>query len=46
MGAASDNVRAAIEEYFDAGHGYDMILDMLSTIHIINMSLRTLKTRL
>jgi len=34
------------KEYFDAGHGYDVILDMLSIIHNINMSLRTLKTRL
>jgi len=46
MDSDSDNVCAAIKEYFDAGHGYDVILDMLSTIHNVKMSLRTLKTRL
>lgn len=35
-----------IKQYFDAGHQYDVIVDMLSTIHGLEMSLRTLKNRL
>lgn len=36
----------AIKHYFDAGHTYEVIVDMLSTFHNITMSVRTLKTRL
>ncbi|XP_023255197.1 cell wall integrity and stress response component 2-like, partial [Seriola lalandi dorsalis] len=35
-----------IRRYFDAGHTYEVIVDMLSTFHNITMSVRTLKTRL
>ena len=35
-----------IKDYFDAGHKYEVIVDMLSTFHSITMSVRTLKTRL
>lgn len=34
---------ALIDEYFERGHTYNVILDMLSTHHDINMSLGTLK---
>ena len=45
MSATSDDVRPVIKEYFDAGHGYDAILDMLSTTHNVNTSLCTQRTR-
>ncbi|XP_034082049.1 uncharacterized protein LOC117552581 [Gymnodraco acuticeps] len=35
-----------LREYFNEGYTYDVILDMLSTHHDINMSLRNLKARL
>lgn len=35
-----------IKDYFDQGYTYAVILDMLSTLHNIKMSLRSLKTRL
>ncbi len=31
-------------EYFNKGHTYEAVLNMLSTHHDISMSLRTLKT--
>jgi len=37
---------AIFKNYFDAGHTYDVIVDMLSTNHNIRMSIRTLKSRL
>lgn len=35
-----------IKSYFDAGHEYPIILDMLSTYHQVTMSICTLKTHL
>ena len=33
-----------IKDYFDAGHTYEVIVDMLSAFHSITMSVRFLKT--
>ncbi|KAL4009749.1 hypothetical protein ACER0C_003601 [Sarotherodon galilaeus] len=47
MNVTSDpHVASAIREYFDSGHTYEVILDMLKTNHEISISLRTLKTHL
>ena len=41
-----ENDFAIFKNYFDAGHTYDVIVDMLSTNHNIRMSIHTLKSRL
>ncbi|CAJ1081621.1 cell wall integrity and stress response component 2-like%2C partial [Xyrichtys novacula] len=46
MDSESESVLEIIQQYFDAGHKYDVIVDMLSTIHGISMRIRTLKTHL
>lgn len=38
------NVAAVIQEYFDSGYTYEVILDMLRTNHDISVSMSTLKT--
>ncbi|KAL3997088.1 hypothetical protein ACER0C_009744 [Sarotherodon galilaeus] len=40
------NIAVAIREYFDSGHTYEVILDMLKCNHDISTSMRTLKTHL
>lgn len=42
----TDSELPIIQQYFDAGHKYDVILDTLLTFHDIRTSVRTLKTRL
>lgn len=46
MSAKSDKELSIIQYYFDATHKYDVIFDMLSTLHDIKISVGTLKTRL
>lgn len=46
MSAKSVKELSIIQHYFDAAHKYDVIFDMLSTLHDIKMSVGTLKTRL
>ncbi|XP_030607838.1 uncharacterized protein LOC115795856 [Archocentrus centrarchus] len=40
------DVATAIHEYFESGHTYEVILDMLRTNHDVSFSMRTLKTHL
>ncbi|XP_024118870.1 uncharacterized protein LOC112140200 [Oryzias melastigma] len=44
--AGDPNFAAAINEYFNSGHTYDVILDLLRTNHQTFISMRTLKMHL
>ncbi|XP_020555618.1 uncharacterized protein LOC110013572 [Oryzias latipes] len=44
--SGDSNIAAAIKEYFNSGHTYEVILDLLRTNHETFVSMRTLKTHL